>query len=125
MLIDDDKDELSIFLEALKKIEVEDGFKCTYASSAIQALEMLKYLIPDFIFVDLNMPRMNGLELLSAIRNEKRLQAVRKILYSTSIDYACKEEAILFGATCIEKTSTIEKLSHHLEAVFSLHLASA
>jgi len=120
MLIDDDREELTIFLEALKKVDVEDGFKCTYASSALQALEILKYLVPDYIFVDIYMPRMNGFELLSAIRNERRLGSVKKIIYSSAIDAACHQKAQQLDVIdCIEKTNAIEKLSHQLETILS------
>jgi CheY-like chemotaxis protein len=60
-LIDDDINEMKIFVDALK--EVTGAFKCTYASNGIHALKMLLYLKPEAIFVDYNMPVMNGLEL--------------------------------------------------------------
>jgi len=46
-----------------------DGFKCTYAGSTVQAIEMLKFFVPDYIFTDFIIPRMNGLDLLRYIRD--------------------------------------------------------
>jgi DNA-binding NtrC family response regulator len=68
LLIDDDRDELTIFMDALA--DVPGSFKCTYASSASQGLQMLQYLHPDFIFIDYNLPPTNGLRLLSEIKKE-------------------------------------------------------
>lgn len=61
LLVDDDKDEAMLFNEALKN--VPGSFKCTYASSGLHALEMLNYIQPDFIFINFNMPVMNGADL--------------------------------------------------------------
>lgn len=119
LIIDDDKDELTIFLDALKKMPWEDGFKCTYASNTNQALEMLRYLLPDFIFVDLNMPQSNGLDFLSTIRNDDKLKNTPVFLYSTAINKKSYECAMMLGAYgCIEKTNTIKELTEKLEAIF-------
>ena len=47
LMIAEDKNELTIFMAALRKVRHGDGFKCTYASDTAQAIEMLKYLVPD------------------------------------------------------------------------------
>ncbi len=59
LLIDDDVDELKIFNDALE--ELPGNFKCTYASNAYQAMDMLKFIHPHFIFIDYNLPAMNGI----------------------------------------------------------------
>ena len=125
LLIDDDKDELGIFLDALKKVTVDDGFKCTYASNPVQALDMLKYLVPDYIFLDLNMPQMNGLEFLNAINDDQKLTRVKIFLYSTKISGNDAEKAHELGVSgCIEKTQTIDILSDRLGSVFVPFAAS-
>src|SRR5688572_20592170 len=93
MLIDDEQDELEILLEALKQLPVEDGFKCTYATNASHALIMLRYLIPDVIFVDMNMPGLTGLDFLSNVRNDDKLRNVRIFLFSSSITNNVREKA--------------------------------
>jgi len=47
LFINEDKNELIFFPDALKIVPYHEGFKCTYASSPGQALEMLKFLVPD------------------------------------------------------------------------------
>src|SRR5687767_7458251 len=82
-LIDDDVDEMKIFMDALK--EVIGAFKCTYASNGIHALKMLLYLKPEAIFVDYNMPVMNGLELAEELKKNEELKNIPVYLYSTHL----------------------------------------
>jgi len=118
LIIDDDKDELIIFLEALKKMPFHDDFKCTYVADATQALEMLRYLTPDFIFVDLNMPQMNGLQLLANIRSNQVLSKTKAFLYSTTISGDHYKKAMALGADgCIEKPTTMSALSIKLKSI--------
>src|SRR5688572_19774176 len=93
LLIDDDKDELIIFMDALRRVPSDDGFKCTYAATVSQAIEMLKYLVPDYIFSDFNIPCMNGLELLQYIRDQHRLSNAQLCLYSGHISEEIKTKA--------------------------------
>lgn len=119
LLVDDDVDELTVFMEALSNIPIEGDFKCTYAGTAEQALEMLKYLVPDFIFVDLHMGGMDGLQLLSAINEQTNLRHSRMYLYSTNINEAACRKAKTSGATgCIEKTNSVGELGNQLKPIF-------
>jgi CheY-like chemotaxis protein len=114
LLIDDDKDELSIFMDALLLVPHDDGFKCTYAHSATRATEMLKLLVPDFIFVDFNMPGQNGLDFIAFTTRQPHLKNTKLCLYSTNIDEQTKKIAEDFGARCIKKPLTIKELAESL-----------
>jgi CheY-like chemotaxis protein len=84
-LIDDDLDDQEIFSLALEK--VSPSFKCVTASSGAEALKKLSDkpdAIPDYIFLDLNMPRMNGKECLKEIKKLSHLKDTPVIIYSTS-----------------------------------------
>ena len=108
-LIDDDEDELEIFMEALSKLEVP--CKCTYAQSAEQALEMLNYLKPDVVFVDINLPRVNGFECVKKIRAKDGHSQTHIVMYSNGLNDISLEEARCSGATsCIKKTNSIADL---------------
>jgi CheY-like chemotaxis protein len=118
LLVDDDKDELLIFLDALREVPEEDGFKCSYANSAEKALEMLKFLVPDFIFLDFNLPGMNGLQLLSYINTQLDLKHTPVYMYSNKITDAIRQSAKLLGADgCIAKADSIHALRNELESV--------
>jgi PleD family two-component response regulator len=116
-LIDDDIDDQEIFLIALEGIS--ETIKCKYANDGIKALEKLNRdtsFIPDYIFLDMNMPRMNGKECLVEIRKIDRLKQVPTFIYSTSVDPRMVEEVKHLGATdVIIKPTSIKVLSDILK----------
>jgi CheY-like chemotaxis protein len=120
-LVDDDTDDQMIFLTALE--EISETIECQYENDGIKALEKLnldKSFIPDYIFLDMNMPRMNGRECLVEIRKINRLKHVPTFIYSTSVDPRMVEEVKLLGATdVIIKPTSIKKLSTILEGIIS------
>lgn len=109
LLIDDDEDEFGIFKEALDFSE--GSYDCVYAQTVDEALDMLQHFIPDYIFIDFNMPQKSGLQCLVEIRKIKAFDLTPVILYSTGINNILEQKAIALGATeCIKKTQTIAKL---------------
>jgi DNA-binding NtrC family response regulator len=84
VLIDDDKDEHEIFQIALA--QVDPSVQCTYFDSAEDALNILTDAptLPEYIFLDLNMPGMNGIKFLEEIKRTA-LASLRIIVYSTAI----------------------------------------
>jgi CheY-like chemotaxis protein len=117
LLIDDDKNEFTTFMLALKNINSD--YHCAYAERSEQALDMLKYIQPDFIFIDYNLPNVNGLQVLSVIRNEPRLQRTKIYIYTETISEEVDKMARLLGADgCIEKNATIGWLTHLFKAIF-------
>jgi CheY-like chemotaxis protein len=54
--------------------------------------------LPHFLFLDLNMPRKNGLECLREIRKDKRIKDIFVAIYSTSDNEKDMEETFLNGA---------------------------
>jgi CheY-like chemotaxis protein len=115
-LIDDDPDELDIFSEALNEVDPE--CQCTWADSPFTALEKLKTEVPDIIFLDINMPRMDGFECLREIRKLKSLAGVPVILYSNGINAEACNKAISYGAAgCVRKAADIPKLTQIIKRV--------
>jgi CheY-like chemotaxis protein len=118
LLVDDDKDELFLFNEALK--EVPGSFKCTYASSGAQALEMLNYIQPDFIFIDYNLPVLDGVAVLDGIKRDKKISDIPVFLYSSSLTKDVNSTAISLGAAgCIRKPNSIGMMTMVLKSIFS------
>jgi CheY-like chemotaxis protein len=79
-LIDDDEDDLEIFKMALG--EIDPSITLHYAFSGVEALKKLNAdpcLIPHVIFIDWNMPRMNGRQCLEEIKKTERLKMFRYI----------------------------------------------
>jgi CheY-like chemotaxis protein len=118
LLIDERISEIKVFTSALN--DVLSSYKCTPAVSAGQAIEMLKYLTPDFIIANLNLPVINGLELLERVKKTEKLQDIPFILYSTHIDKQTNRKAIKLGAVCcFKKPSAIAELVEKLRKIIS------
>lgn len=86
-VIDDDEDDRELFIESAK--EVNKYINCITASDGEEALRYLgdeQNLLPDFIFLDLRMPRIGGRKCLEEIRKDKRLAHIPVFIYSTSRD---------------------------------------
>jgi len=84
LLIDDLIADQKIFCAALEG--VNKSVHCVYASDGFDALKKLKdeQYTPDYIFIDMNMPRMNGNECLIEIKKIDRLKNVPVFMYSTT-----------------------------------------
>jgi len=116
LLIDDDKDEWDIFRDAL--LGIPAAFECTWASDAEEAFRRLEDISPDFIFVDFNMPRTNGLQCLAELKKLRNSRDVPVILYSSYIDGENNRKATDMGAyRCIVKPSRIPELTKSLEEI--------
>ena len=74
MLIDDDEDDRDIFFQAL--MEIDPSIQFNGFENGMEAVKLLHdsvSLLPDLIFLDLNMPCMNGLDCLKKIRENRML----------------------------------------------------
>lgn len=117
--MDDDDDDKEVFSLALRKID--PSIECMTASDGLEALSILrkKTFVPDYIFLDLNMPQMNGKECLTELRKHAHLDDVPIIIYSTSSHEKDKEETKSLGANrFITKPPLVSTLVEMLEALF-------
>lgn len=112
LIIDDDEDDRIMFTEALR--EVNPAFTCKQAYDGIDALEHLEktILLPDMIFLDINMPRLGGFECLQKIKESSRLKNIPVAIYSTAKDKYLEMKAYKLGAVCF-----IQKPLHFKEIV--------
>jgi CheY-like chemotaxis protein len=84
-IIDDDTEDQEIFMEAVR--EVDNTIQCFASTSGEEALRQLEHeviVLPDLIFLDLNMPKLNGKQILQEIKNKNALKRIPVIMYSTS-----------------------------------------
>jgi len=116
LLIDDDEDEFEIFIEALHAGHCTCD--CMFANSSEQALNLLCYTVPDFIFIDYNMPKTNGLKCLTKIKQLNNQKHVPVFLYSTGLtDELCKLAISLGAESCISKPYDFPSLARILHQV--------
>jgi CheY-like chemotaxis protein len=98
MIVDDDPDDRAFFCEALS--EVDSSIECISVKGGEEALQHLeKYEgVPDYIFLDLNMPRMDGKQCLKHIKSNSNLSSIPVIIYTTSKSQEDIEEMKGMGA---------------------------
>ncbi|RZJ30217.1 MAG: response regulator [Flavobacterium sp.] len=112
--VDNDSDELTTFLYAAKTLDIE----VRLFKNGEQILDELRNATdkPFAVFVDLNMPGIDGFEVIRTVAADKQLSAVAVIAFSTAADQRTVSAARQVGATCyISKPNTIAKLKKVLQ----------
>ena len=98
LLIDDDIDDQEIFCTVIDSIA--PWWRCVTAVNGQKALTMLQSneVSPDIIFLDLNMPLMNGHQFLQEINRQKIISDIPVIVLTTSADPNTKAAILELGA---------------------------
>jgi len=121
LIVDDDSDDRDFFSEALH--ELDPTIECKCAKNGQEALELLngsKKLLPDFIFLDLNMPRLSGIQCLKTIKKDKNLSNIPVVIFSTTKQDQEAEETRELGAVLfLTKPPTYTELVKRLSYVLS------
>ena len=121
LLIDDDMEDVGLFKEALKKVGPSVLFHYfDNGNEGIQALLAQEAALPDLIFLDINMPAMNGWQCLARLKQEAFLKHLAVIMYSTSSEPREIEMAKELGAIgIITKPDSFTLLKKTLAAVLA------
>jgi len=123
LIADDDEDDRIFFRDALQEIKVSTNLTLVDDGS-----QLMTYLnnpdnrVPDVLFLDLNMPVLNGMNCLIEIRKNSRLKDLAVAIYSTSSSEENIEEAFVQGANIyIKKPNDFSALKIILEHVITLN----
>jgi len=121
LIIDDDVEDVELFCEAAN--EVSDHIYCLSASDGLEGLQILQdknQAQPDFIFLDLNMPRLSGKQFLQMYQKTTPNYTIPVIVYSTSKLQADIEETKRLGATCfLTKPSKLRDLKDAISFILA------
>lgn len=117
LVIDDDTDDRELFCEALAS--VDPGINCEQAVDGEEALTRLSSKEqPDIIFLDINMPIMNGWQFLTELKKKDGYKEIPVIVYTTSSTLKDKRIASELGALCfITKPHAYTRLKNLLGVI--------
>jgi two-component system, response regulator len=114
LLVDDNPDDVTLTLRAFKQNNIKN--QIIVANDGMAALDLLLPqddavpLRPAIILLDLNMPRMNGLEVLRRLRSDPSTKMLPVIVLTTSNEDRDIAESYLFGANSfVRKPVTFEE----------------
>jgi CheY-like chemotaxis protein len=118
LLVEDDPEDQELFIDALHSISPTMG--CYAVSNGEEALFTLMQedFKPDYIFTDLNMPRMNGLEFLKLLRQIEKFQSIPVIVFSSHYSEDFIEVVKQLGVTGFYSKTTIGILAEILKKYF-------
>lgn len=124
LLIDDDRDDAELFKDALAEINPSIEFK--HYDDAKEGLHQLLHThqhLPDLIFLDINMPIINGWECLHQFKQAEHLKNIPVIMFTTSSQPREKEIAQDLGAAgFITKPSEFKELKDLLSSAINAEL---
>jgi CheY-like chemotaxis protein len=122
-IVDDDVDDQELFIEAVE--EIDKNIQCISSLDCEDALHKLKTKaipMPDIIFLDLNMPRLNGKQCLAELKKHADLRDIPVIIYSTSSERRDIEETARLGAAhFLTKPNKFEELCRALDQVITTY----
>jgi len=98
LLAEDDEEDVEIFKQFLTELYPDIGL--VVVENGILVLDHLKRneALPNAIFLDLNMPKKNGLDCLIEIKKSDRFKMIKTIILTTSSDMTQKQKCYAEGA---------------------------
>jgi DNA-binding NtrC family response regulator len=101
VLIDDDQDDIDVLQEFIRVID--PSASCISFSSSEKAIETLSRnsLLPDYIFIDYNMPQVNGEQCLAKLKGQEKLNRTTFVMNSTHMPSDMAERLLSKGANNI------------------------
>jgi CheY-like chemotaxis protein len=98
LLADDDPDDCMLFTEVLRDLSIEQQPVCV--SNGQQLIDFLKesIVLPDLLFLDINMPLKNGVAALKEIKEVAIFRNIPVVMLSTTKHPATVQETYRLGA---------------------------
>ena len=115
-MVDDDPEDQELFSQALGETAIP--FHVEFASNGLEALKKIQEskALPDIVFCDINMPIMNGLQMLEEIKKADALSPIPVIIYTTSSSETFKLQSKALGAVnYITKPSSFSKMCEEIK----------
>ena len=113
LLADDDEDDHYSLQSAFAEVEYMHGLSLVYSGKEV--IELLQQLLPDklptLIILDINIPGMNGVEILQFVKSETCYRHIPVVLYSTTLpDDTCQKLLAMGAHSCYVKPTKSSEL---------------
>jgi DNA-binding response OmpR family regulator len=123
LLVDDDPEEYELITSALKTLKV--NAEIIQTPHCVELTDNIRKIMPDLVFLDINMPFKNGIDCLKSLRADKKFESLPVIMYSTSNNNVDIEESYKHSANLyVVKPDNFQKLVKSLEEVLSFDWGS-
>jgi CheY-like chemotaxis protein len=97
LLIEDESDQVML----LKNRFEASGYEFFYALNGFEGLKQIKEIKPDIVLLDLNMPQMNGFEVLKKIHADEELKKIPVFIITAKVEKNIEEKCRQAGAVDI------------------------
>ncbi len=110
-------DELDTLLPLKRALEMED-FNVIEAQDGVEALEKVRYEIPDLVLLDLMLPKINGFEVCQRLKQDEATSSIPIIMLTAKSEASDKIEGIEIGADdYVTKPFNLDELKARVKAV--------
>jgi CheY-like chemotaxis protein len=117
ILVVDDDSEIRDVAELVLK---GGGYSVRTASNGLEALDSVRAQSPDLVLLDVNMPEMDGWEVLRSIKSDAALRAVPVVMFTVKMEFRDKVHALQDGALdYITKPFSYDDLLGRLDRIFN------
>ena len=122
-LADDDEDDRLFFTDAFDELKINTVVNTVKnGRELINFLEHSETVLPNIIFLDLNMPILNGIDCLKEIKQNDKYKDIAIAIYSTSSSEQDIENTFVLGANIyIKKPSSFNDLKKILSDVVTIN----
>ena len=123
LLVDDDPEDVELTMEVLEMAKMK--LNVQVKSDGVETMEYLDRCLndqpdnlPDLVLLDLNMPRMNGHEVLQEMKQHEKLKRIPVVVLTTSSSETDIQQSYSNGVSCfVTKPVGLEAFQKVVEAV--------
>ncbi|KQO20550.1 hypothetical protein ASF10_15855 [Flavobacterium sp. Leaf82] len=120
LLVDDDEDDCELFIAAIASLN--KNILTTISNNSLEALNNLKAatVLPDFIFLDMQMPYLSGAEFIQQLRQIPELNKIQVVVYSSHSQDTLKKLTNEFDSVQIfTKPNNFQELVRTLDNILA------
>ncbi len=121
ILIADDSGTARMFIKQCLEISIEEDVVFQEAANGQEALQLLKNVGADILVTDLNMPVLDGRELIRRVSSSPKLHGLPIMVITSSGNAARKQELLEMGANVVlRKPVNPMKVAEGLEVLMAV-----